>query len=132
MRKYSVLARLIFLITVWTVLAGWQTVSAVTRSCESLAQLSLPNTKITTAQTVTAREFAPPGRTSIKDLPAFCRVAATLNPSSDSDIKIEVWFPVEGWNGKYRGQGNGGFAGSIGFEAMAAAIKLGYATAGTD
>jgi len=131
MGKNSVL-RLIFLITVFIVFAGSQPVRAAPRSCESLAQLALPNTKITTAQTVTAREFAPPGRAAIKDLPAFCRVAATLNPSSDSDIKIEVWFPVEGWNGKYRGQGNGGFAGSIGFDAMAAAIKLGYATAGTD
>jgi feruloyl esterase len=68
----------------------------------------------------------------MKNLPAFCRVAATLNPSTDSDIRIEVWFPVEAWNGKYRGQGNGGFAGSIAFDAMAAAVKLGYATAGTD
>ena len=124
--------RLIFLITVFIVFAGSQPVSATPRSCENLAQLALPNTKITNAQTVTTGEFIPTGRAAIKDLPAFCRVAATLNPSSDSDIKIEVWFPVEGWNGKYRGQGNGGFAGSIAFDAMAAAIKLGYATAGTD
>src|SRR5205823_4916797 len=26
-------------------------------------------------------------------LPAFCRVALTLTPSSDSDIRIEVWLP---------------------------------------
>jgi feruloyl esterase len=103
------------------------------KTCESLAQLALPNTKITVAQTVTTGEFIPPGSTrGIKDLPAFCRVAATLLPSADSDIKIEVWFPVTTWNGKYRGQGNGGFAGAIAFDAMAAAIKLGYATAGTD
>jgi leucyl aminopeptidase len=74
----------------------------------------LPNTKITAAQPVTAGEFTPPGRTAgLKDLPPFCRVAATLTPSADSDIKVEIWFPLTGWNGKYRGQGNGGFAGSI-------------------
>jgi len=132
MRKYSVLAGFIFLIIVGVSAAASRPVSDAPRSCESLAQLALPNTKITIAQTVNAGEFTPPGRTAIKDLPAFCRVAATLNPSSDSDIKVEVWFPVEGWNGKYRGQGNGGFAGSISFDAMAAAVKLGYATAGTD
>ncbi|HJZ81209.1 MAG TPA: tannase/feruloyl esterase family alpha/beta hydrolase [Pyrinomonadaceae bacterium] len=106
---------------------------ATPKTCESLAQLSLPNTKITAAQSVTTGEFTPPGRTTgIKNLPAFCRVSAALTPSADSDIKIEVWFPLSGWNGKYRGQGNGGFAGAISFDAMAAAIKLGYATAGTD
>ena len=101
--------------------------------CESLAQLALPNTKITAAQTVNAGEFMPPGRTApLKELPAFCRVQATLTPSTDSDIKVEVWLPLSGWNGKYRGQGNGGYAGAIGFDAMASAVKLGYATAGTD
>lgn len=103
------------------------------KDCESLAQLTLANTKIITAQSVTTGEFTPPGRTaSIKGLPPFCRVAATLTPSADSDIKIEVWLPLSGWNGKYRGQGNGGFAGVISFDAMAGAVKLGYATAGTD
>src|SRR5690348_16501265 len=36
-------------------------------------------------------------------LPAFCRVAATLNPSPSSDIHAEVWLPVAGWNGNFRG-----------------------------
>src|SRR5436190_10399074 len=107
--------------------------SAATKTCESLAQLGLTNARITLAQPVTTGELTLPGRpTSIKGLPAFCRVAATLTPSTDSDIKVEVWFPLNGWNGKYRGQGNGGFAGSISFDAMVGAIKLGYATAGTD
>src|SRR5262245_42731393 len=36
-------------------------------------------------------------------LPSFCRVAATLTPSPPSDIRIEVWLPVAGWNGNFRG-----------------------------
>ena len=44
-------------------------------------------------------------------LPAFCRVAATLKPSSDSDIKIEVWLPAADWNGKFQAVGNGAFNG---------------------
>src|SRR5262249_50832866 len=62
-------------------------------------------------------------------LPAFCRVAATLTPSSDSDIKIEVWLPeMSGWNGKFQAVGNGGWAGMISYPAMAAALAAGYAT----
>jgi feruloyl esterase len=65
-------------------------------------------------------------------LPAYCRVAATLTPTSDSDIKIEVWLPSEGWNGKYQAVGNGGWAGIISYPAMAAALREGYATSSTD
>ena len=38
----------------------------------------------------------------------------------------------EGWNGRFRGTGNGGFAGSLNYTEMAAAIRDGYATASTD
>jgi feruloyl esterase len=126
--------RLVVPILIALSICTWaRSTAAAPKTCESLAQLALPNTKITAAQTVTTGEFTLPGRpASIKGLPAFCRIAATLTPSSDSDIKVEVWFPLSGWNGKYRGQGNGGFAGSINFDAMASAIKSGYATAGTD
>ena len=66
-------------------------------------------------------------------LPAFCRVAATLTPSSDSDIRIEVWLPDSStWNGKFQAVGNGGWAGTIGYPAMAAALAAGYATTSTD
>ena len=105
-------------------------------TCESLTTLKLPDTTITSAQPVAAGAFIPPGSTappaSAKNLPAFCRVMATLKPAPDSDIKIEIWLPLTGWNGKYRGQGNGGFAGTITYPGMAVAIAEGYATASTD
>jgi hypothetical protein len=104
--------------------------------CESMAALKLPDTTITSAQEVAAGAFVPPGASappaSAKDLPAFCRVMATLKPAKDSDIKVEVWLPLTGWNGKYRGQGNGGFAGSIVYFGMGVAIAEGFATASTD
>jgi feruloyl esterase len=65
-------------------------------------------------------------------LPAYCRVAATLKPSADSDIKMEVWLPAETWNGKIEVVGNGGWAGVISYAAMAQAVKEGYAAASTD
>ena len=39
------------------------------------------------------------------EIPAFCRVSATLTPTPDSNIGIDVWLPVEGWNGKFVGDG---------------------------
>jgi len=95
-------------------------------SCESLSMLSLPNTTFTLVKTV------PPGGFPPQKLPAFCRVAATLRPSADSDVKMEVWLPVEGWNGKLLAVGNGGWAGSIEHGAMGQALTRGYATASTD
>ena len=40
--------------------------------------------------------------------------------------------PVKGWNGKFRGVGNGGFAGSIDYEGPAVALMQGYASGATD
>ena len=78
-----------------------------------------------------AARAADPGCAST--LPAFCRVEATARPTSDSEIKFEVWIPpVEAWNGKFQGVGNGGYQGSISYAAMANALRRGYATASTD
>jgi feruloyl esterase len=105
-------------------------------SCASLSTLSLPNATITMAQALEAGPFTPPGQDtaaeSPRTLPAFCRVAATLKPTADSDIKIEVWMPAAGWNGKYQAVGNGAFNGSIAYPAMMAALARGYATSSTD
>ncbi len=121
--------------------AGFSPPDAPPQSCEQLAQLALPHTQITSAQTVAAGAFTPPAGTPpwmagdpsfYKQLPAFCRVTATAKPSADSDIKIEVWMPASGWNGKFRGQGNGGFAGQIDFRVLGLAVAQGYASAATD
>jgi feruloyl esterase len=104
-------------------------------ACEDIASLALPNAKIDQARAVAAGTFTPPAGQApnvYADLPAFCRVSATLTPSRDSDIKIEVWLPAAGWNGKFQAVGNGGWAGVIPYPALAAAVASGYAGAGTD
>ncbi len=106
--------------------------AASAASCESLASLVLPEAKITSAELVPAGDFTPPGAQPIHRLPAFCRVAATLAPSPDSDIRIEVWMPAAGWNGKFQGVGNGGWSGNISYGALAGAVSRGYASASTD
>jgi Tannase and feruloyl esterase len=79
----------------------------------------------------------PGGNVDVKTLPAFCRIAATVKPSSDSNIRIEVWLPTTTWNGKFLGLGNGGMAGSIVYAGGMAlgltdALRLGYAAGNTD
>jgi feruloyl esterase len=108
-------------------------------NCESLTALKLKNTAITMAEPVAAGAFtsplpAPKGKQpqSFRNLPAFCRVAATLTPVSDSEIKIEVWLPESGWNGNLQSVGNGAWAGTISYPAMGTALTAGYATASTD
>src|SRR5262249_28442376 len=79
-------------------------------SCEKLISLPLPQARVDSAQMVAAGAFVPPagaqgrgGAASLfANLPAFCRVTATLAPSSDSDIKTEIWLPASGWNGKFQ------------------------------
>jgi feruloyl esterase len=101
-------------------------------TCESLASLKLPDTTITAAQSIPSGTYTAPNGEVFKNMPAFCRVAATLAPTSDSEIGIEVWMPASGWNGKFEGVGNGGFAGAIAYASLAPGVSLGYATASTD
>jgi Tannase and feruloyl esterase len=105
--------------------------------------LTLPNVTVARTETIAAGAFTPPTTggsqpaggvptVEFSSLPPFCRVVATLKPSTDSNIKIEVWMPISGWNGKFQAVGNGGWAGLISYPALAAALARGYATASTD
>jgi feruloyl esterase len=62
----------------------------------------------------------------------MCRVAGVLRPTSDSEIRFEVWMPENGWNGRLLGVGNGGFAGSIGYRQFIAYLQRGFAVDGSD
>ena len=106
--------------------------AAAAAGCEDLAGLRLQDTTITTATTVPAGAFTPPGAAAaITGLPELCRVAGVIAPTPDSQIGFEVWLPT-GWNGRYLQSGNGGFAGAIPYAALGKGIARGYATAGTD
>jgi feruloyl esterase len=111
-----------------------QTVSA--DKCDQLAaSLKLPNTAVASAKAVAAGKFSPPGggpAAELANLPAFCRVALAIKPTSDSDIKSEVWLPMAGWNGKFLAVGNGAWGGSIQYAALGDGLRRGYAVASTD
>lgn len=102
-------------------------------SCEVLQHNSSSTTSITVAKGILAGTFTvPETRNDLSNLPAFCRVIAKLRPTSDSDIGIEVWLPINNWNGKFLAVGSGGWGGSIAYSAMADALRRGYVTSATD
>jgi len=90
--------------------------------CEGLAKLKLADTVIAEAVMVSAD----------KGVPAYCRVRGAIKPTAGSDIKFAVGLPAAGWNGKFLGIGNGGYAGSISTGGILEAVRNGYAGGSTD
>src|SRR5262245_45706190 len=74
-------------------------------ACADLAALTIPDVTVNAAASVAGGSFTPPGASAaLTTLPAFCRVEATARPTSDSEIKFEVWIPAaDAWNGKFQG-----------------------------
>jgi len=95
-------------------------------TCARLRDLALSEATVTATQTVAQNAppfFAPR---------AFCRVQITIAPTPESEIKAEVWLPIQGWNGKFQAVGNGDAAGVISYDDMSQALARGYATSSTD
>ncbi len=123
-----------------TALSAQPAKAVPSEACGKLAGVALPNVSISSAKAYGAGEFTgPPQPFTGRDLsglysklPAFCRVVAVAKPSADSNITIEVWMPLAGWNGKLQGLGNGGFAGLIDNFELGAALGKGYASTATD
>ncbi len=87
-------------------------------SCESLTKVSLPNTTIDSA--------------ALDPANGSCRVTATVtHPPSSDRVRIFIGLPVTNWNGRFRGNGGGGFSGgSAG--SLGEPVAQGYAAGATD
>jgi feruloyl esterase len=103
-------------------------------SCDSIGRGTiLGNSNVLSSQSISSGTFTAPGGKKLEALPPFCRIVARATPSPESNIIIEVWLPeASTWNGKLLGTGNGGFAGTIAYSALAGGIQRGYAVANTD
>lgn len=86
--------------------------------CESLIQVSLPNTTIDSA--------------AIDPSDGSCRVTATVtHPPSGDRMKVFIGLPTKNWNGRFRGNGGGGFSGgSAG--SLRGPLAQGFAAGATD
>src|SRR4029453_3138311 len=84
---------------------------AKTDSCADFTTLSLPNTVIDSAVHAPAGTVVPPFP-GVPPTPVIetCRVHATVTtPGVNDQIGVDVWMPVNGWNGRFQGAGGGGF-----------------------
>ena len=105
------------------------------QACADLKNLKLPYTTITSASVATEGPIPQPalfGNAEPVVAPERCEVQAITRPTKDSEIRIELWLPVSGWNGKYLQLGNGGWAGSINRTGLIGPLQRGYAVAATD
>jgi feruloyl esterase len=103
--------------------------------CTNLQSLQLEHTTINSATDNTSGSFVVPNTNPpqiISNLPAFCRVTATLTPAADSSIKTEIWLPETTWNGRFLGTGGGGFQGDITYSELASGIQAGFAATNSD
>jgi Tannase and feruloyl esterase len=126
----------IFFATLYALAGLFQSRGLARQSCQSLSRLKLPDTTITMAVPVPAGALALTNpfsgyRYSV-NVPAMCRVAGTIKPAADSDIRFEVWMPSQTWNGRFDGVGNGAFAGFIYDGELAFLVRAGFAAAATD
>jgi feruloyl esterase len=95
---------------------------APANACTSLAGLALPDTTITSASVAPAAGA----------MPATCQVHAVVtHPPAGDSVNIDVWMPVDGWNGRFQGVGGGGYVGGFP-QALAQPVSQGYAAASTD
>ena len=106
--------------------------------CDAMKAVSLPGTTITVAELVPAGPCtsrprpATDGTTGAHAACALPHRGDVFSPSADSQIEMELWLPIDAWNGKFQAVGNGGWAGAISFDQMAVALQRGYATASND
>ncbi len=100
------------------------------RDCASLTSVTPEASTITSAAIVT-----PPA--TINGVPVsvpFCRVQGVAKPSTDSEIKFEVWLPptAAAWTGRMKVNGTGGYAGATPYARLAQDIGDGFVTAGSN
>ena len=89
------------------------------RTCESLAEIALPNTTIESAAVDATNT-------------ALCRVIAiTTHPPAGDKVRIWVAIPLSNWNGRFMGNGGGGFSGGNAGAVNGPAAQ-GYAAGATD
>src|SRR5688572_2723791 len=86
--------------------------------CEELRNVSIPNTTIESA--------------AVDPTDGSCRVTATVtHPPANDRVKVFIALPMKGWNGRFRGNGGGGFSGGSP-NSLRGPVMQGYATGATD
>ena len=98
--------------------------------CNSLLAVTSDSTTMTAADPVSA----PATIGGVAVTVPLCRVQGTARPSTDSEIKFEVWLPptAADWTGRMKVNGTGGYAGATPYARLAQDITDGFVTAGSN
>lgn len=100
---------------------------------KNLSDFKLDGITIDLIEEIENNKFTEPNQNKVFPyLPTFVRIVLTSRPTTESNIKIEVWLPKENWNGRFLGTGNGGGGGSFYYESLVSGLKRGFAVANTD
>ena len=91
-----------------------------------------PRCELTACERIPAGDLPSIPGMPLRDVPAHLRVCVTARPEEGSNINIELWLPVKGWNGDLAATGNGGAAGRILPLMLAVPLRLGFAAVTTD
>ena len=98
--------------------------------CAGLANVKLEGATIASASVVSGPSTIGGARVAVP----FCRVEGVARPSSDSEIRFEVWLPStsDKWTGRMKIDGTGGYAGGVPYALLAQDIGDGFVTAGSN
>jgi len=99
-------------------------------TCSQLATVTSDAATMTAADVIT-----PPATVGgVAVTVPFCRVQGTARPSTDSEIKFEVWLPpsLADWTGRMKVNGTGGYAGATPYARLNQDIGDGFVTAGSN
>jgi len=98
--------------------------------CAGLVNVKPDGTTITSASVVSGPSTIGGARVGVP----FCRVEGVARPSSDSEIRFEVWLPstADKWTGRMKLDGTGGYAGGVPYALLAQDIGDGFVTAGSN
>ena len=98
--------------------------------CASLVSVISDSSTMTAADSIT-----PPATIGgVAVTVPFCRVQGTARPTSDSEIKFEVWLPptLGAWTGRMKVNGTGGYAGATPYARLAQDVGDGFVGAGSN
>ena len=98
--------------------------------CSSLISVTSDSSTMTAADSITPPATIGGAAVTVP----FCRVQGTARPTSDSEIKFEVWLPptVAVWTGRMKVNGTGGYAGATPYARLAQDVGDGFVSAGSN
>ncbi|KAM5343745.1 hypothetical protein ACJ41O_012282 [Fusarium nematophilum] len=95
--------------------------------------LSINTTLVTNYDyNITQGRYASRHAFNVSDL-SFCNVSLYYtHPGYDDHVNVQVWLPLDTWNGRFQGTGGGGLVVGLSEPAMVGAVAEGYAVASSD